>query len=674
MVMQDEVKINGTDITQYRTRWKVTKDWKVAIDGGALTVSSSISDVLTPAIGDTVTIKRGFTTATDEFLFEGQITQKKPGAATNVFVLKGKLYDAIKNGQTKTWDKDIDTEAGVGSEIFKSICDNSLLSYDSSSITSTGTDESVKIVKFVQNDEDDFQKMNELAELYKYTITYDYEDGLVNFKPQGFTEYPHTLVVGTAIPGQIDWKDNMEDLINKVKILGATVYDKLVKTEAGPTDEVTLDKTPEDTEVRHDHAGADTLLRRGVKDVGIFGTDYDYYVDVDTKKVVLSTNYSDIWIRYGAQVPMPVVLRDQNSIDTYGGPNKIPHFKRFTFDNLKDIKDAEDKGRAILNKYSSPFVTAEKVPISDTTIQTYGNILPGALVTINDQTFNQKTETVFVNRVEYSWPHITDKITVGDKIWRTEDWQVTQMEKTERLLAGLNKNQDIIITLLDISKNIVITKSPLQVIRYKLCDTFKLDHYENGLLDQGEILDNMTTGSAANWSGTNFTVTDTSEQEIQETGSVKLVWAGGADTGYLASTNNYGDISEFTGATSGSPTKGTIGLWVYVSTATDITNITLRIGSSDSNYTEVGAKAYASVIGYSNWSDLTFTMQTGWNYLLFDLDGGTETGAPDWENCDYTRLEFALAGDTTFYMDYFTVSKSNYIGLNGLGERLMEVE
>ena len=62
--------------------------------------------------------------------------------------------------------------------------------------------------------------------------------------------------------------------------------------------------------------------------------------------------------------------------------------------------------------------------------------------------------------------------------------------------------------------------------------------------------------------------------------------------------------------------------------------------------------------------------------MLFDLDNGSETGTPDWTACDY--LEFDLitgtsVSDVYFYFDYLTISKSNYIGFNGIGTRKMVI-
>ena len=402
-------------------------------------------------------VKRGFRTPTDEFVFNGQITQFSPEVSTIKIICKNRLYDAIKSAQTKSWDKDIDTSAGVGSEIFKEICDNSSLSYTPAlttltdgSVYNTGSIASSLIAKFIQNDEDDFDKMNELANAYNFIITYDYANDRVNFKPKGFTSYPIALNVGTEIPGQIKWKENMEQMINYVKIKGATVYDKVEETFAGPATTFTLQKTPEDTEVRDTNASG-TVFVRGQNGVGTIGTDFDYYVDVERKQLVFSGATSNIWIRYGAQVPLPVIAKNQTSIDKYGGPNKIPHFKKLTFSEIKDLTDAQNKAAEILNKYSVPFISAANVPILDSVIQTNGVINPGVMINIIDK-FTNKDVNVFVKEVKKSWPHVYDKITVGDQTWRTESWQADQMKKINLIFNELNKNQDILYQSIDINR------------------------------------------------------------------------------------------------------------------------------------------------------------------------------------------------------------------------------
>ena len=52
----------------------------------------------------------------------------------------------------------------------------------------------------------------------------------------------------------------MEQLVNKVRIEGATVYDVAEETFAGPASIFTLSKTPEETEVRINYTATNVFL------------------------------------------------------------------------------------------------------------------------------------------------------------------------------------------------------------------------------------------------------------------------------------------------------------------------------------------------------------------------------------------------------------------------------
>ena len=59
------------------------------------------------------------------------------------------------------------------------------------------------------------------------------------------------------------------------------------------------------------------------------------YIDVEQKTLNFSGDVSDVWINYGAQVPLPIVLSNITSINTYGGPNKKPHYQVFFITDIK---------------------------------------------------------------------------------------------------------------------------------------------------------------------------------------------------------------------------------------------------------------------------------------------------------------------------------------------------
>lgn len=128
----------------------------------------------------------------------------------------------------------------------------------------------------------------------------------------------------------------------------------------------------------------------------------------------------------------------------------------------------------------------------------------------------------------------------------------------------------------------------------------------------------------------------------------------------ITSTDLIGNISTYTEVNSGAPTSGTVGVWVFTANDDDISAITLRIGSNSSNYTEIaGVKTYTDA----------FDLQEDWNYFVFRLKNGTETGTPDWTAASYVKIEFTSSGTPTVYADYLTLGTGDKIGLNGLGSR-----
>ena len=149
---------------------------------------------------------------------------------------------------------------------------------------------------------------------------------------------------------------------------------------------------------------------------------------------------------------MPVVLTNQTSIDTWGGPDKTPSVKKISYSDIKNLADAEARGRSYLDKYSTPFVEAQAIKITDA--QTKLQIIkPGDLVNIIDP-YTSKNIQVFVRAVRKTYPQPQDEIDIGDKIWRTEDWQADQMKKINQLFNELNKNQDILTQIFDFTDEI----------------------------------------------------------------------------------------------------------------------------------------------------------------------------------------------------------------------------
>jgi hypothetical protein len=198
-------------------------------------------------------------------------------------------------------------------------------------------------------------------------------------------------------------------------------------------------------------------------------------------------------------------------------------------------------------------------------------------------------------------------------------------------------------------------------------DSFILGHPgDNGKLGWGIILDNLDTSVVANWTGTGFTVAAATTPVIVGTGSMSLTNAA-AGTFQVATTQSFGDVSTYTGAANGAPTKGGLGVWIYFNAATDFTSGTVRFGSSSANY----AQCNLVLNGTDN------IVRAGWNYFVAYLDAGAITGTPNWLAASYMRFDIVMANAATIFMDYVTVSQSSLasptrIGLNGLGRRSMQ--
>ena len=459
--MIDEVKVNGVDVTLKRRSWQHEEEWNLAIDAISMSFSPTlIALVPTLSTGMSVTVKRGFAAVTEDFVFDGVITNKSTTTDEIVLECKGRLYDTIKNGRTKSWDRGIDPEAGLGDQIVEDILDHSNIPYSAASIVDTGTDESSRIQKFIQRDEDDYDRLNLLAEKYQYFLRWNADLQLAEFKPRGFTTYPVTLRVGFEIPTNPTWVENMEQLINRVQINGATEFDTRKESFAGPDTTFTLDFTPEQTDV----TVGGVLQRRGQKDQGVIGVDFDYYVDTVRKTINFSAAKSTVVVNYGAQVPLPVIIERPTSITTYGGPEGIAHFKKFFFNDIIDLADAESRANEILDKFDTPFIEADSVLISNSTIQTNGFIVPGTLTSVEDSTTGIICEC-FVKKVVKSFPHVTDQIWVGDEIYRTEDWQATQMKKINQIFNALNQNADFLIQIVVFTHEVQLSHRFVDVIK-----------------------------------------------------------------------------------------------------------------------------------------------------------------------------------------------------------------
>ena len=154
-------------------------------------------------------------------------------------------------------------------------------------------------------------------------------------------------------------------------------------------------------------------------------------------------------------------------------------------------------------------------------------------------------------------------------------------------------------------------------------------------------MDSLTAGGGT-WTlygdGTNLTA-DT-ENYVKGNGSINwdISAAGGTTAGIYNDDLDEFDVSDYLSA-------GSALAWVYISSATNLTNFILRIGSSSS--------AYYSITITTNNEAASF--YAGWNLLRFDFTNKSTTGTPDDDACDYVALymtkDAAKVSETDYRFD-----------------------
>jgi len=462
--MLTEVKIAGTDRVSFLSSWETKEDFGNNISQAEIVFSSNITVV--PQNGDTVTIKRGETTSTDQFVFDGYVDEVVKTTGYVIVRAKDKLIDLIRNEVTKSYDSNVDASAGKISDIFKDLVNTfgggTLIANDVS-VQDSGTVTILK--KFICNHEDVFKQCQELADLIDWQFYYRADTGLVYFEPKAFLGQNGALVVGTDLSEGLEWVFDASELVNVATIFGATT--DVETTESGKLGTTTgwtagdggfgpLTYEPVSVKVYADGSNPPTTLRTG----GVAGatTTYDYIVDKINKRIVWETDGGYSWaadqyvqVDYTYSIPVPLAGQSPSSVGTYG-----KHQKTFFFDGIKDVDDAEVKLNEVLEKYSIPFISTVATSLTNITLK------PGQTVQVVDSKANED-RILLINNIVKTFPNKGDQIDVGDKTWKTADWQTEVMDRIIELEEKTARVSDFLIHLVNVAHSAEFAKCQLLV-------------------------------------------------------------------------------------------------------------------------------------------------------------------------------------------------------------------
>ena len=443
--MLTQILINSVDVTTKVIDWEREGSKGDAIQQLEMKVIKSISDLLTITEGMNVEVWRGWSTTTDEKIFDGYIQKYEPDGGKITLTCCDKLWDLIRKEVTHTYDSEVDASAGVISEIFKDLVET----YGglTASVQSSGT---VKVLeKFVCNHTDIFERCKKLAEALDWQFYYKASTDKVYFEPKGYNSNTGTFQVGSNIVGVPKWNYDITEMANDVIIVGA--YQEIERTETGrigtttgyATDGVDIDFVPISVKVYGDSNNPPTtLLVGGLPDST---ATFNYYVDKNQKKIYPKSGTTfttdDYYeIRYSHAVPIPLHQYTQSSIDSYG------QFKKtVTFTDIRSVADAETRGQEYLVKYSTPFVYSTlKVKAASTNSLDVGQMV-NIVDTVSTPNVNK---SLIVNRHRIRYPGDYEEIEVGDKFWRISEWNAKIEEKFKRLDENEFANEDIVTELI----------------------------------------------------------------------------------------------------------------------------------------------------------------------------------------------------------------------------------
>ena len=469
-----------------------------------LSALRSIQNTVTLAAGQTIEVWGGWSTSTDRRVLKGFVKTFKPEGGIIRIIAATEAWNLVRRNVNKIYDSSIDASAGEVSEIAEDLIETyGGLTAD---VQASGVLDGSRIDIFKCIHTDIHERLKKLKEALGWQMFYDNINATVHFEPPGFTDSGITLTVGSEIVKIPEWDYNTDNMINDLRIDGATTETDITETgqigvTAGyTTSSILLDKTPNSAELLIDAGDPPTTqVEGGTKDstTGNF-----YYIDRENKKIIPAvgttfTNNHYAIINYVWSAPAPIHMTNSESIAING-----LFEKELSFTDIASVADAESRGANILAIRSIPFVS------SDIEVKSKAVNIPniGEMISVVDNVNVPNINAQFVvNKLKLKYPSAVIEMEIGDKSWRMADWQEDQESRIKRLEEQFIRNQDIILELINID-NLNVTdnnaKKPtpryLKITSQDIRDgggeySFVLGHPSAGVLGTNKLGDRRQT-------------------------------------------------------------------------------------------------------------------------------------------------------------------------------------
>jgi len=462
--VQTQVKINNTDVTTTVNNYKYQKKFGESVSSITIEFTKTLKDTITPEIGQTVEVWRGWTTAADEKIFKGTLTRKKLEGGKIIIISEDMLGTAKDKEVTYSYDEDIDASAGKISDIFKDLISTYTdLTADAVSVQDSGDTDTLN--KFICDHADVFERCKTLADILDWQFYYRADTDKVYFEPKGYTNNSTVLTTGTQITNLPKWTYDRTLLCNDVTFIGA---EQLVETTEtfngdGNTKNFTLTYKPHSVKVY-----ISSTLKSGTVEGS--GLTKDYYIDYEKKRIRFASapgsGSDNIEVRYSHAVPTPVNVFDETSKTNYGEVKKT-----FIKTDIRHIDDAERRATKYLEQHKNPFVFT-KLQLRNISL---ASISVGNNIRIDDN-INNEDRFVVIKTHTMRYPSKFDEVDVGDKEFKLADWGSNVAENLHRLEEEQAKNQEFLLHVVSAAEPIKIQRDTIQILARPIGSTFILGH------------------------------------------------------------------------------------------------------------------------------------------------------------------------------------------------------
>lgn len=429
------ITINGVDVSSYVVSYETDETFDNNIKVCSIGVTKNVINVLdytdNSNIGTTITIQRGVASATEKYIFRGLVRNINFRAGVILFTCEDKLSVCKYTVVNTSYDINIDPEAGVISEIAKSLInDFTTLTADSSSFQNSGTINVIR--KFRLKQRTLMDALLELSNAIDWQIYYNSEDDKVYFEPKGFSSSTIVLEVGVNVIEAPEWDIDSGQLFNKIVVSGSP---QEIFTKEGPilldgsttgwdTTSITLNQKPIFIKVFSDLSNPPTTEKVG----GVERTTsvYDYEVNRDRKRIDWSSTFTPTTsyyaiVEYSFNLPVRVTMKDNTSIGLYGQKD-TSQFR----EDIQTVDDAERWATKQLETFSTPFYSTRLLVTNepDLNIGRVHSVVDGV---------NGLTRDIMIKQIKQFYPYQYDEVLVADKELRVSNWGMEILPRIIRL-------------------------------------------------------------------------------------------------------------------------------------------------------------------------------------------------------------------------------------------------